>query len=476
MDEYVSVTKEELNDLLQDVKKIVSHPLVPDETKQSIMDALETALSGDAGFKEVFDRLHAAEQEKKAKVHEILSGDPVFMDKVEDLKNAEMYGVICGEVGLPQDENGLPQDEETLLKAKQIYQQRGLEVFEQRDSGNNYINNSPVLKRLERGGTGDIWLGDNPETGEPLVLTVYNGFLDPFEADITECICKFKNDGQVTKTGKPWCTRSQLYRALRHGAGTTRPTRAQLDSLFERVRDMSREERKIDFGLSDYVELGKMFPELSTIDMKTKRARLRIVSFDEFHGKIRGQEDWVIVFDNTPFLGRLAEYLRTGEIVPQEVKAVQYTRYYLEYKDGDTVKKKFFTCNEDRQKFCKRNGITGKNIIDHYEQTQPYTLTDQRIAIRHVLLSFVFSYMRARLKGKNHSNKLPYADIWQRCNVAVGTTMQHQRAKETVRIILDHLVNTIPELSRWTEYYNNGSRRADGVQISVSAAITEGGS
>lgn len=342
-----------------------------------------------------------------------------------------------------------------------------------KDSGNSYINNNPVVKSLVKRERGDVFLGADPETGEALIFTLYDGFLDPLEADILECILKFKVDGQTTKSGKTCCTLSQLYREQRQGAGTTRPTKEQRDTLLQQLKEMAREERKVDWGLSSPVQLARMFPELAGIDQETERVRLRLVSFDEFYGKINGKKDWLLVFDDTPFMNRFAEMLRTYEPVPKELKAIKYIRYDLQYKKGGKIASKSFTSNEERRDFCKRRGIKGDDIVTHDDVLTTYYMTDQRIAIRYTIFLFVFSYLRARTAGKNHSPKLPYATIWERCHCNVNTSQQLKQNKDIVRIIFNHLERC--GLIKWKEYYNVGSKKADGVEISIPKALKEGG-
>ena len=301
-------------------------------------------------------------------------------------------------------------------------------------------------------------------------MTINGGYLDDYETDILECIAKFKNDGQVTKKGKIYCTLSQLYRAQRHGAGTTRPTKAQRDELLQAVKAMAKEERKIDFDLS--FSLAGIMPNGDNAEFDG--GAVRIVGFDEYRGKIRGQRDTLLIFDQTPILNEIAEYMRLGEIIPQEIKAITQPRYYLEYTDenGQTVKRSFDT-NDSRRKFCSKNGIKKADITDFYEKLDNYTLSKQRIRIRHIIFNFAFSYLRARQAGKPHSNKLPYAVIWQRAGADVKTREQLKRNKAAVAVIFDHL-KRVGIIGRWTEYYNNGSKKPDGVQISISKELKGG--
>lgn len=358
--------------------------------------------------------------------------------------------------------------DEALDRAIDAYAERGLEVFEQKDSGNSFAINDPVTKALLKGERGDILLGTS-DTGEAAVFSIIDGFITPYEKDIAESISKFKLDGQVTERGKVYCTLGQLYRAMRHGAGTQSPTQSQKEALLAAVKAMAQEDRKIAFELSDYLKIWGGF--------ETDGGRLRIVSFDEFKGRIRGQKDWLLVFDETPIICAISERLRMGEIIPQSVKAIQQQRFYLEYKkptkSGRPTTRRSFSSNEERKTFCKRNGLTNADIVSYGEELQPYALSEQRIAIRQTIFTFVFSYLRARTVGKPHSNKLPFSAIWERCGCNVGTRQQLKQNKEIVAVICEHLKRE-GVITAWSEYKNTGSKKPDGVQFSIAKAITEG--
>lgn len=332
--------------------------------------------------------------------------------------------------------------------------------LQQRDSGLTFVNNSPVIKNLLKREKGEIVLGTNEETGEPAIFTLLDGYLTPYEKECIECIAKFWLDGQVTKEGNIWHTAGQLYRAMRHGAGTARPTKEQREEL---VKTLNGLERKITYKLNDYLKVWGGF--------ETNGGRVPLLSFSEFFGKIRGQEDLLIVHSNISIACLIAKNLHMYERPKQELKAVVQRRYTLELKEpitlsGKTVLKRSFATNEARVKWCKKYGITADQIASHAEQAKPWALSENRIALRSVLQDFVFSYIRARAAGKMHSNKLPYATILERC----GLTNHHEsikRAKADIAVILDHFVSCteLPELKAWSVYKNKDSKEADGVQI-----------
>ena len=332
------------------------------------------------------------------------------------------------------------------------------------DSGNNFINQSAATKALVNREKGEIYLGTNPESGEAAIMQLISGYITPYEKELLECVSKFKYDGQITENGKIWFTLGQLYRALRHGAGTTSPQSDQKEALLKALTELERPERKIAFKLNDYLKVWGGF--------ETNGGRLRIIGFDELYGKIRGQEDILIILDNTPFICAIAENLKMYELIGQEVKAIKEIRYTLVLKEpiqinGKTVKKRSFKSNSERIAFCQKHGITSENIATHAETMKPFALSENRIALRAVILDFVYRYIRARAVNRQHSNKLPYALIYERCNIDVNSREATKRARADIAVILNHLVNcdSLQELKTWSEYTNKHSKKADGIQI-----------
>lgn len=332
------------------------------------------------------------------------------------------------------------------------------------DSGNNFINQSGATKALVNRETGEIYLGTNPDSGEAAIMQLIGGYITPYEKELLECISKFKYDGQITESGKIWFTLGQLYRALRHGAGTTSPQNEQKEALLKALMELERPERKIAFKLNNYLKVWGGF--------ETSGGRLRIIGFDELYGRIRGQEDILIILDNTPFICAIAENLKMYELIGQEVKAIKEIRYTLALKEpiqinGKTVKKRSFKSNTERMSFCQKNGITSENIAVCAETLKPFVLSENRIALRAVILDFVYRYIRSRAVDRAYSNKLPYSEIYSRCNVDVNSREATKRARADIAVILNHLVNcdSLQELKMWSEYTNKHSKKADGIQI-----------
>lgn len=334
------------------------------------------------------------------------------------------------------------------------------------DSGLTVINKSPATKALMEGKTGCIYFGTNPDTGNRAEAIIKSGFLTVYEKEVLECISKFKIDGQITNTGKIWFTLGQLYRSLRHGAGTQSPTEEQKKALLQQLAELSSEDRKIEFRLTEALKVWGGF--------EATGGRIRILGFDELYGKIRGQEDILIILDQTPILNALSENVFMYERPPQEVKAIQEHRYTLELKEpitinGKAAKRRSFTSNEARRSFCKKHGITTENIAKYGELKKPVALSENRIALRGYLQTFVFGYISARAAGTPYSNKMPYSQIFEACKIKTSSRESVKRAKEFIALVLDHYMACaeLPELKRWEEYTNKGSRTPDGIQIFV---------
>lgn len=300
------------------------------------------------------------------------------------------------------------------------------------DSGLAIINDSPVVKKMLR-----------PEAeknkAEPVILshrenavfTLMEGYIKPEEKAILEAIAKHKLDGQIDQKGRIFCTVGQIYRALRGGVKKS-PTQAQKIEMMEQLKEMAKDERKMQFEMSEYL--------LHWGDFESNGGRLGLIHYDEFFGRIKGQKETLIVFYETPFLNMIAENLKMQAIVNQEIKAIKYTA-----KDG-----------------------TIKN----------YPLSTKRIALREVIFTFVFSYIRARTKTATspatpHSNQLPYKKIFELCNISDRKDISRQ--KEAIWTIFEHLKSK-GIIAEWKEYSNLTSNgKPDGIQIKVSKEVLQRG-
>lgn len=373
-----------------------------------------------------------------------------------DPENAELYSRFYSNAAVEQAAAG--QDPETVARL--------IEAVTPTDSGLTVINKSPATRALMDGKAGAVYFGTNPETGNRAEVIIKSGFLSVYEKEVLECISKFKLDGQTTGNGKIWFTLGQLYRALRHGAGTQSPTAEQKNALLQQLVELSSDSRKMEFKLTEALKTWGGF--------EATGGRVRLIGFDELYGKIRGQEDVLIILDQTPVLNALAENVFMYERPPQEVKAISQHRYTLTLKEpvqinGKNVKRRSFTSNEARRAFCKKHGITAANIADYGEEKKPAALSENRIALRGYLQSFVFGYISARAVGALYSNKMPYSQIFEACKINTSSRESVKRAKEFIALVLDHYVacEELPEVKSWTEYTNKGSKTPDGVQIFV---------
>lgn len=412
---------------------------VPEMTNEGQKNMLEW-LQGNPPAEELFDTVKALQALTGLNV----DGDAGF-DR--DPETGRHKGVILQGFDL------LPPDVQEQLKKIQaaneyLYNfavETAVGRFITKDSGTNVINASPVTLALMKSTKGEINLGVNPQTGEAAIFTILGGYITPYEKEIIECISKFKIDGQLTDNGKIWFTVGQLYRAMRHGAGTQSPTKEQRAEIMAALTELSEPDRKLTFKLNDYLKVWGGF--------ETNGGRLRIIGFDELFGKIRGQEDILIILDDTPIICAVAENLNMWEPITQEIKSVKQLRYTISYLDDGKQKKRSFDSNEKRRKFCSTNGIKAADIIDHAETVVPWPLSTNRISLRSALLTFVYGYIRARAAGSNHSDKMPYAMLFERCGI--GTHRQQQsNARDDIAVIMNHLVNTVDDLQAWGLYQN----------------------
>ena len=367
-----------------------------------------------------------------------------YIESVPEEKGGEV--LIAG---LPED---IKSEIETALKTAS-------------DSGQAFLNDSPVVKRIMRPEAAskereEVRLSNKADA----VFTVLEGWLDPYEVAILEEIGKFKFlEKQTTTNGKTFCTLGQLYRALR-GGGDQSPTAKQREGIMRDLQTLSENDRKITFRLNEYAKLWGGF--------ETNGGRMRIVSFDEFFGKIRGQEDTLIVFDDTIILHAISENLKMYEIIPQEIKAIQEKVYTLKLADGGTLKG---NARKIRH-LMNKQGITEADIVAEEVGFKKMSLSRPRIAIRTQLLKFIFGYLRARTANAPHSNKLPYTTIFQNCNINEKSRETVKRSTEDIKAMLEYF-QMKEVISSWREYANRGSKRPDGIEIFISKELiaAEGG-
>ena len=330
------------------------------------------------------------------------------------------------------------------------------------DSGLAFYNDSPVIKKMMRPIAAskereDISLSKKADA----TFTLLEGWLDPYEVAIIEEISKFKMlENQSTASGKTFCTVGQLYRALR-GGGEQSPTKAQRENIMQDLQQMSENNRKFTFKINDYVKIWGGF--------ETNGGRVRILSYDEFFGKIRGQEETLIVFDDTAILNLVSERLKMYEVIPQELKAIQEKYYTLTLESGEVIQGNSRKIKQE----IKKRGLSDSDILEEEFVYKKMSLSRSRIAIRTQLLKFVFGYLRARTANANCSNQLRYETIFQNCNINESSRETVRRAKEDIKTMLEYF-QLKSVISSWQEYTNRGSKKPDGIQISISQALIEG--
>lgn len=332
------------------------------------------------------------------------------------------------------------------------------------DSGRSYILDNPVIKKITRN------KDESKEKIESILLskrenammTIIDGYLTPYEKEILETIMKYKQDGQVTQNGKIFCTVGQIYRGVR-GGGEQSPTKYQKEDILNDLRQLEANNRKISFQLAN---AQKIFEEF-----EMEGGRLRILSFDEFWGKIRGQNETLIVFDDTPLLMMISEKLGMFESVSQDIKRIQEEYWTLTLDNGNIIKGNTIEC----QKHLIKQGLSKKNIIKSDKVLKNMPLSKKRIALRNVIISFVWSYMRARSAEvpKSHSNKINFADLFNKCQIG-NTWQEKERARFTTYLIFDHLKRH-EVIKSWTEYYNSGSKQSSGIQFFMDNQTLIGG-
>lgn len=408
-----------------------------------------------------------AERERLEALHgggeALLAKEKVFLQMV--VTAVRLYNGLPGSAaGAAEDViiAGLPEEIRSEIESK---------LKNVSDSGQAFINDSPVVKTIMRPEAEsrrreEITLSSKAEA----VFTLVEGWADPFEVAMIEEIGKFGFiEGQRTANGKIFCTRGQLYRALRGGRDQS-PTKAQGESLIQDLQRLSDNGRKLTFKLNDYAKIWGGF--------ETNGGKIRMLSFDEFYGKIKGQEDILLVFDETIILHAMAENLKMYEIIPQKVKDIQERRYILTLANGETIEGNARKVKQE----IKKKGVCAADIVaEEIGGYQNMKLTRPRIAIRTQLLKFIMSYTRARTMNKPHSNKLPYKTIFQNCNINENSRETVKRTIEDIKEMLHYFQITAIDteegrtaITGWREYTNRGSKKPDGIEISIASAISEG--
>ena len=317
-----------------------------------------------------------------------------------------------------------------------------------------YTLDSSVMKKLTRPKAqnndiiNDIVLSSKANA----TMTVFEGYITPYERELLEAIYKAKQDGQIAK-GKIFCTVGQLYRTMRGTSGMPIPlTTIQKESILNDLKELSADSRKIKFETTNAKEiLG---------DFMMSGGRLQIVSFNEIYGKIRGQDETLIIFEDTPFLLIISDQLRMFESFSQRLKVVQEPLLTWTLSDGNTISGKN---DNECEKKLKKAGYSNSDIVKRDPVMTNVKMTKGRISLRNAIFSFIYSYYRTRSMNKPHSNKINYEDLFEKCEVGAYRS-DKIAAKEFIGTIMNHLV-TNEVITSWNEYKNDKDRKASGVEF-----------
>lgn len=349
------------------------------------------------------------------------------------------------------------------VEAENIRQER-LTKYELIDSGFSFINLSPIAAALVKGEKRELLLSNIGDDAEEFKFTLLEGYLEPYEKSIIDCIGKFKFDGQLTENGDIYFTLGQLYRALRQGTGTVSPLKRQKEALLKTLYELSSSERNITFRVNDSLK--------AFCGFKSNVMCLPLIDFVITNNRAKGKTDILIIIKCAPFMNDIAERLGMRELLEQKVMAVQeghYTFTLLQPLKIDGREKRYFKFldQNSRRVFCVEHGITGRNIESHCSKLKAWTLNESRIALRTVIINFLLRYARARRAGRNYSNKLPYKEIFRLCGISTKNRMEVRRAKNSIAVILSYLEGCggLSMLKSWREYSNKGSKKPDGIEI-----------
>lgn len=297
-----------------------------------------------------------------------------------------------------------------------------LEEFSPEFYNRALIDRSPIMRNLVERNNKPFLLNRN----DGITLEIVDGYLTNFEKEILEDITLCILEGRVTEKNRVIIPICRLYEMMRGGHGK-KPSKKQQTALLERLNEL---ERKIEIIANKEIKLPeKYFGE----DATTTGGKFWIITFDEIYTKNKGQPTTYLMLPNVPLICGLLYEFGMFETVSEELKAIK------EYNPS-------------------------KNSYE------PVILTDQRIAIRQIVFSFVFKYRRARENGNLCSNRLNYKTIFQEFNIKPNDRKTPKRIKDFTSIILDHLVKC-EVIANWNEYTNKGSKKPDGVEVYLERMV-----
>lgn len=302
------------------------------------------------------------------------------------------------------------------------------------ETGNAYHEDNPLLKELVKRNTTGTQAKSPVTIAHKNDLIITRGNIGMYGSEILNNLAKCLREGhQTTTSGKGYLTIGQLYKWMSGGAKDalsevqSNEIRTALEEMSsQRIGYITNEELADILGLEVDGELA---------DFKVEEADEQLIKCDFYKGTIRGQKATLVVFEFARIINRMMEKLSWYEVMPQDIKCIQYQ---------------------------DKNG-----------KLKTWSLTKQRIELRACIFNFVISYIRARAAKKNHSNCKPYDDIFRECEIDISHRETRKRRQADIAVILDHLQRK-GVISKWEEYSNRGSKRPDGIKVFLSKELIGG--
>lgn len=282
------------------------------------------------------------------------------------------------------------------IEAASLFDSVATHELEARDNGYTFADGSKHMRELMRTcNTGAVMLGD--KLREASISFSTSSAITPMEYNVLRSIMAFYKSGQVTDEGNVYFTAGQMYRKIRHGAGSgslpaNRAPQKEIEKTLEQL------ERRITMHFSEgafaWIKL-----DGENVRFEGRTARLNILQYTPIDGRLNGKEETLYIINNLPVICAITEQMNQGELLPQSYLGIQQA--------------------------------TGKGWKRYY-------LTEKRINVRTVLEMWILQAYRARDARKVISLKKPYQDIMQESRSQdTNKARAIEDIKETVRIILD---------------------------------------
>lgn len=265
-----------------------------------------------------------------------------------------------------------------------------------KDSGRIYIDGSKHMRELMKcGDTGAVELGDGKR--EASISFSTKSPITPMEYNVLRSIVTFYKAGQVTSGGCVYFTAGQMYRKIRHGAGSgslpaNRAPQKEIEKILEQL------ERRITMVFSEGA-YAMIRLDAESVPFEGRTARLNILQYTPVDGTINGRNETLYIVNNLPVVCAITEQIRQGDLFPQKFLGIK-----------------------------KYNG----------KEWKKWNLTEQRINVRTALEMWVIQAYRARGAGKPISLMKPYADIVKESRTK--DTLERRalaKAKEMAEVILE---------------------------------------